>query len=426
MAFSEGFNPHRFRINRKVRNLTPPEERMVGTTCACGRKLLKFDGVWSQYVACRPWGEEGGHFVHPVSIELHAAPSPEPKPKPKPKPEPEPEQEPEQEPEAPTQERGDASLIDTLVTVLEPRLRRASVDPGQVRTIAADVTREILASEGGQQERRTVVEIQRGGTTIATVADAHYMLPRLVTLMEAGLHVYLWGPPGTGKTTAAMQAAEALGRKAEVDTLDRSTFRSMVQGYMTPAGEPVHTVFTRCWTEGKVYVADEVDNAPGHVQTLYNSALANGHAPLAWGNIARADGFGFIGTGNTPGRPTRAFPDRSPMSAAFADRLYFLYWPLDPAIEARVGGLGHTARKWRPRSGSADIGAWVEWVLRFRSWAERNAPTVQVTPRASIEGAKALRCGETYAQVADGLVFRGCDDELKGKALAAVGLPSHG
>src|SRR5690606_2134258 len=116
------------------------------------------------------------------------------------------------------------------------------------------------------------------------------------------------------------------------------TARSMVQGYMTPTGDHVHNVFTRCWEQGAIYVADEVDLAPGHVQTLFNSALANGHAPLAWGNVQRASDFAFVATGNTAGRPTAAFPDRRPMSQAFADRLYFLYWPLDPSIETRAVG----------------------------------------------------------------------------------------
>ena len=248
-------------------------------------------------------------------------------------------------------------------------------------------------------------------------------MPRLLKLILADFNVYLWGDAGTGKTSAALRALVLLKRQCEIDTLDMSTFRSMIQGYMTPTGEPVHTAFTRCWCDGKGYVADETDNAPGHVQTLFNSALANGHAALAWGNVARKDGFSFIGTGNTPGRPTRAFPDRKPMSAAFMDRLYFVYWPLDEAIEARAAGMMIPNRPARPEPKPIKPSDWVTWVKLVREWAKKEMPTLMVTPRASLAGLQALAIGESCEEVAHALVFRGADNELVHKALHAVPLP---
>lgn len=57
-------------------------------------------------------------------------------------------------------------------------------------------------------------------------------------------------------------------------------------------------------------------------------------------------------------------------------------------------------------------------------WTKTNMPTLHITPRASIEGQKALLLGESPAEVADGLVFRGCDSEMRAKALAANPLPN--
>lgn len=268
-----------------------------------------------------------------------------------------------------------------------------------------------------------VIQVKAGENVVTEFTDEHYLMPRLIRLIVADFNVYLWGDAGTGKTTAALRAFQHLKRGAEIDTLDMSTFRSMIQGYMTPTGEPVHTAFTRCWTGGMGYVADETDNAPGHVQTLFNSALANGHAPLAWGNVARKDGFAFVGTGNTPGRPTRAFPDRKPMSAAFMDRLYFVRWPLDEAIEARAAGLPLSPRAPEPEPKAIDPKDWVTWVRLIREWANKEMPTLMVTPRASLAGLKALGIGETCEEVAHGLVFRGADEELVHKALNACPLP---
>lgn len=331
-------------------------------------------------------------------------------------------------------EKAFAATVDSheLARVVEDALRRvggslrsSAPEPVAAPAPATQLDEKLLrklidsAVEKAVRPYTTTIEVKTPEKT-RRVDGGHFYLDRVIKLLGAGFNVYLWGPAGTGKTTAAQMAVKALGRESEIDTLDPSTFRSMVQGFTTATkGEPVHTSFTRCWTEGKVYIADEVDNAPGHVQTLFNSALANGHAPLAWGNAEKAKGFAFCGTGNTPGRPTRAFPDRKPMSAAFADRLYFVYWPLDPAIECRAVGLPAPALPQEKRS-TCGPQQWVKFVQALRSWASENAPTLQVTPRASLAGVQALALGESAENVAEGLIFRGCDAELKTKALNAV------
>jgi hypothetical protein len=311
------------------------------------------------------------------------------------------------------------SAVAQLLNALQPK--GPAVDMAAVESLVNKAVDAKL-----QATSRVTLVVERPNVESKVEIDSpHPYVARVIKLVEAGLPVYLWGPAGGGKTTAGMQVAKALGRTSEIDTLDPSTFRSMVQGYMTPTGDPVHTSFTRCWQRGLVYIADECDNAPGHVQTLYNSALANGHAPLAWGNAERGETFGFIGTGNTPGRPTREFPDRKPMSAAFADRLYFVHWPLDEQGERMWSGVGGKSKRQIPSVTPRQVNgsSWVDFVQNLREWAQTNAPTLMITPRASITGLKALACGETPEQVADGLIFRGADAELRAKALNAVKLP---
>jgi hypothetical protein len=320
---------------------------------------------------------------------------------------------------------GDASYLAPLAAALARHMSLPAghnMDAAMVETLAETVARRVLAEQ--ETPAPTVIEVRRPEAPTVTLEHAHYLMPRLLRVMGAGMHVYLWGPAGTGKTTAALQAAHALRgpEGGEIDTLDQSTPKSSIMGYRTPTGDPVGTAFSRCWIAGHFYIADETDNAPANVQTIFNSALANGHAPLAWGSVARGEGFGFAGTGNTPGRPTPMFPDRRPMSAAFADRLYFMNWPLDAAIECRVGGLKAPKAPEREES-TCTPGEWVRWVQRVRTWSETNVPTLMVTPRASILGIQALAIGETPTEVAHGLVFRGADNALVTKVLNAVPLP---
>ena len=63
---------------------------------------------------------------------------------------------------------------------------------------------------------------------------------------------------------------------------------------------------------------------------------------------------------------------------------------------------------------------WVKYVQELRKWAASNAPTLMITPRASLAGVRALACGETPDEVADGLIFRGADEEIRRKAMNAV------
>jgi len=314
------------------------------------------------------------------------------------------------------------NLADMIAEAIQSRIKAPAIDENRVKEIAVEQANKVVEANADRFRPRVIeVKIPERVESVR-IEGAHYLLPRLINVMAAGLPVYLWGPAGGGKSTAALQAATALQRSHELDTLDPSTFRSMVQGYCTPTGEPVHTSFTRAWVNGHVYIAEECDNAPGHVQTLFNTALANGHAPLAWGNAARKDGFGFVANGNTPGRPTQEFPDRRPMSGAFRDRMYFIHWPIDPSIECRAAGLAEVPAPTREVK-TCTPAKWVTWVMKMRAWTVANAPTIVVTPRASLDGIKALAAGETPEEVAHGLVFRGADSAMVDKALAAVRLP---
>lgn len=344
-------------------------------------------------------------------------------------------------------------LADALAPILAGKVA-SGIDEDTVRAIVADaldgadLDAKVEAAVASRIVQTTIpIEIRRDGVPVATVKGQHFLFSRVFRLLDTSLSIYLWGPAGSGKSTLAMQVArawaEAHGDDPEtaclLDTLDPSTSRTAILGYralkLDGSAPAVHTQFSRAWHRSRkqvaVYVADECDNAPAYVQTLFNTALANGHAPLAWGNVARGERFGFVATGNTPGRPTAQFPDRKPMSAAFKDRLYFVHVPLDENIERRAVGLPEQARKVRQEP-TTDAKAWVEWVTKVRAWIDANQATlagdrsytpVVVSPRASLDGIRALAAGETYREVADGLVFRGADSVLTNKILDAVPLP---
>src|SRR5262245_35959329 len=271
----------------------------------------------------------------------------------------------------------DASALQTLADVLGRRLA-PTIDRDAVETIVREMFAtfdvETAVERALAARVPSVIEIRRADGTTARLDGAHYLMPRVLRLLAAGIHVYLWGPAGSGKTTMALQACHAMGKTdSEIDTLDASTPKSGILGYRTPTGDKVDTAFTRTYATGHGYIGDELDNAPAGVQSIKNSALANGHCPTPWGMVPRGEGFVYIGTGNTPGRPTPAFPDRKRMSAAFADRLYFVHVPIDPAIECRAAGLPTPAAPAREER-TCTPAQWVTWVQKVRAYCAQSAP----------------------------------------------------
>lgn len=313
----------------------------------------------------------------------------------------------------------DAAMAGTVSGSINQAIMGATAAVQTVALRAAEEAAKEAARIASMSNRSVEVSVGNGQPPIK-VEGAHYQFERLVKLLGAGVHVYLWGPSGSGKSTAAVQAAKALSREVEVDMLTTDTFRSMIQGFIGANGQRAETSFSRCWMGKKIYVCDEADYAPGHVQALFQGGLANGVVPFAWGNEPRSEGFGFVGTGNTPlAGPTREFTDRKPGSPAFKDRLYFMYWPIDEAIEFRAVGMAAPPAPTRQHE-KVEPQRWVKFVTGLRAWAKTNAPTLMITPRASLVGINALALGETPNEVADGLIFRGCDPDLRTKALSAV------
>jgi hypothetical protein len=264
--------------------------------------------------------------------------------------------------------------------------------------------------------------IRRDDAPPVKIEGAHYLVPRIVKLMSARIPVLVWGEAGTGKTTLAAQVADALGLEFHFDTLTRDSSRVQIYGYRAPDGTPVETPTTRAYAAGDraMLAHDEVGYSPPSVQGMLNSALANGILPAAWGDLRGAPAY--LATDNTPLGPTEDHPDREEGSPAYKDRLYFIRLDLDENIIRRACGLSPVRRAARPEA-TCTAADWGTWVLSARAWCKRNAPNLHVGQRAALVGLRALAAGETPEEVAEGLVFKGCDPSLRSKVLDANPLP---
>jgi MoxR-like ATPase len=270
--------------------------------------------------------------------------------------------------------------------------------------------------EPAEGERILIVERASGAKTEA-IKGGHPKLDELVRLLLQGENAYLYGPPGSGKTTGAAQAAKALGLAYGYISLNPQTADSRLVGFLDAQGRFTEPLFYKLYTEGGVFCIDEMDNASGSMLTALNGALENGHAAFPNGMAAKHEDFRLVGTGNTPGMgPMPGHPERRAWDSATPERFAFVYWPYDEALEQKLTLAANPGAK-----------SWLQWVRKVRKYAKDRHIGLVVSPRASIKGAKLAKAGiyRTAEDLADAVLFKWrIDPGTREAILAACPLPT--
>lgn len=265
-----------------------------------------------------------------------------------------------------------------------------------------DVERVVVAAINKTRVRTLV--IKRENAPVVTLPMAHDTLPTLVKLVQtrntAGqrLNVYLHGPAGSGKSTAAYQAAESLGLRFGYMSLNLMTPDSRALGFIHAGGSYVPTEFFKFYTEGGVFCFDEIDNASASFVTTLNSALENGHGSFPHGIFPRHPDFVCVCTANTIGRGGDIFyPERRALDGAFLERFVFLRWEYDTKLTHAIVGsiLG-------PESA-----AHLAWMDEKAKYYQAHYPELVISPRAYIQSALLLAQGFTKALIEEATIARG-------------------
>jgi len=223
----------------------------------------------------------------------------------------------------------------------------------------------------------------------------HYALPRIVKALQHGLHVYLHGPAGSGKSTAGMQCAEALGLPFYCVAKVESEY--LLLGFRDARGETIRTPFREAYENGGVFLFDEMDGSSAGAIVAMNMALANKVCPFPDKAVPMHENFKCIGAGNTKlSGATRQYQGRNKLDAASVNRFYFIEFGYDEALEMAIA----------PDKG------WCAHVQSIRKAAtERGLSDLLITPRATLDGAKGLAMGDTWEQVEEATMFKGLDTD---------------
>lgn len=206
--------------------------------------------------------------------------------------------------------------------------------------------------------------------------------------------VFLPGPAGSGKTTAAQHLARDFGIDWHHNGAIDADYRLL--GFIDAAGRYHDTEFRKAYETGGVYLFDEVDASNPNALVALNAALENQHCAFPDRTVERHKDCHIIAAANTYGTgATFDYVGRNKLDGATLDRFIFLAWPFDEELERALST--------RPD--------WTEKVIGWRTCAQC-APSLRhlITPRATIRGSALLDVGLTEEEVIACTVKKGLSD----------------
>jgi len=202
--------------------------------------------------------------------------------------------------------------------------------------------------------------------------------------------VYLVGPAGSGKTTIAAQAAEALGLPFYSTGAVGMAYQ--LQGFINAEGKYMETDLYRAYVGGGVFLFDEIDASSAQALLAFNAIAANDLAAFPCGTVKRHKNFVIVAAANTFGAGADAqYLGRNPLDAATRDRFVDIVMDYDERLELAIS----------PND------AWTRHVQAFRKSVRDLKLRHVVSPRASIHGGKLLSAGLTWDRVEQMVLIRG-------------------
>ena len=320
------------------------------------------------------------------------------------------------------------SSLDAVIATMVQNLLATmplGIDADAVTAIAESVMTHSLGdiksdlvnlSEAVRLVRPVVTEIHLPHGEVRKLQGVqHAQFPSVLKILQKKRNIFMVGSAGTGKTTIAEKASQALGLQFSAQSFNSQSSKSDLVGFKTANGVYIGTEFRERFQNGGIFLMDEIDNANPNILGTLNAALANGFMAFPDGMVKRHDGFIAIAAGNTYGNgATAQYVGRNPIDGATKDRLVFMDILIDENIEdAMVASTGLDVRK---------ATKWTMIVRQCRKNVADFGLQVIVSPRASENGAHLLDAGFTFREAIDMTVLKGAKPEQAEKILTGVAL----
>lgn len=248
----------------------------------------------------------------------------------------------------------------------------------------------------------------------------HYKFEALLRSLNAGLHVCLAGPAGTGKSHAAQSAAHALGIPYVLQSFAADQTSDSLVGYKNVNGEYVSTLFRQAYEFGGLILLDEIDTAQPSVMTCLNAALANGHCAFPDAIIEKHADFRCVVGCNMP-RGGDDMYDRTGLDAAQLDRLVLIAWDYDWSLAASLVGAKCTDQKFDiGKGGIWTAQEWFDYVRNMARGVDKTGAKMVAGMRAIQQGMALFAVGFGAEHVKEMALWKGIDADTRRRVEAAM------
>ena len=304
---------------------------------------------------------------------------------------------------------------------LEKHLANGSFPTSRVQEML-DKLKEELAQNMVQR----IVFVNGAGEVKPLDGLMHPQVPQFAAWIMAGVPVWAWSAAGSGKTHMARQIAMLFEAAPYVVSVDPTLTVSKLMGYRNVAnGDFVEGFAYRAFKEGGLFALDEIDTGDPGVIASANALLSNTHYLFPNNEtVEKHPKFGVLAMANTCGLGAVAgYVARNKLDAATLDRFAIIKVNYDEGLESALAcGFGSPGQPWKPGAPASEAQqrSYVDWVVKVR---KQVGNSVLISPRASINGCKALRAGIPVKEVADALVWKLCTQDTITRIIDSCGNP---
>ena len=239
---------------------------------------------------------------------------------------------------------------DNSLSALEEALVSAvcKIDGGKIQEqllsnmdIEATV-KELVKKELAPVEKTIVFSTQLPNKGKVTFPEGEVLHTKFNTIMQTilmGRIPFLVGPAGSGKNVLCEQIAKALGVKFFIGNALSQEFK--LGGFTDAQGRYQETAFYKAFTEGGLYMLDEVDASNPDVLIQLNACLSDKEHrfdfPAPIGNLKAHKDFKVICAGNTYGTgANEEYVGRYQLDKATTDRFFVIDVDYDVGVEKKI------------------------------------------------------------------------------------------
>lgn len=182
-----------------------------------------------------------------------------------------------------------------------------------------------------------IIEVKTESETKPVIGMTHEKFEMVLKLVAADIPVFLTGPAGCGKNVLCKQVAEALGKEFYFSNAVTQEYK--ITGFIDANGTYQETQFYKAFTQGGVFMLDEMDASTPEVLVILNAAIANRYFDFPVGRMDAHPDFRIVAAGNTYGTGAdMEYTGRFQLDASSLDRFALIEVSYDREIEKAIAG----------------------------------------------------------------------------------------